>query len=898
MRIVAALRSLWRNVARRTRAESALDEELHAYVDLLTAEYERAGMTPAAARRAALVETGGIEQVKEATRDAWLGNVFATGARELRYALRTLRRSPAFLFIAIATLAIGIGGATAVFTVIKASLLRALPGVAEPDRLVSIERTQRERTIAEFSYPDFRDLRASATSLAGLAAYNGTSMALEDSAGATRAWVSYVSNDFFTVLGVRPAVGRLFGGDDDRADASEVVVLSHKLWQGRFGGSLGAIGSTLRLNGHVLTIIGVAPPGFIGGMERYPMELWIPFTTAYAQSASLFSPFDLESRRFGLFRLIGRLAPGKRVEDVQAELGATAARLAATYPTNRERGVRVFAGAGMTAEERVEAIRLPRLLAMAVALLLLIACGNVASLSLVRAAARRRELATRLALGASRGVLVRQVALEGALIAAGAGLLGIVVAQQLVRSATIVGTVVSMPDVDLTIDVRVLAVALAASGLTAILVSLMPAMQVFRLPVGAVLKDGSGGAVRRSTGGQRVLVAAQVAASLVLLSGAAIIFGAFHRVLAAHDGFDPRGLTYVALRPAVTIKDTTRQLAFYRDVLPRVAADPEIDGAALTSTIPPFQWAERANVFRRGEEPPPSALLGHEADLGLRVDAVDVSGDFFAVMRIPLLRGRTFTVSDDRRSDPVVIVSRRLADALWPGQEAVGQSMAWPAPEGPPRPILRVVGVAADTRDVSLTAAPPLAMYTPFAQRPGDNLTLIVRGRVGLPVSTKTVRRLVAAVDPSVAALGGGTLFERLQSEMQPQRTASAWVGAFGVIALLLAAIGLYGVVAQGVLQRTRELAVRAALGATPGGIRATVLGDGMRLAALGAVAGALAAIGGFQLLRSLFSEVQTVDLRLAVPAAAVLAVAMLAATYVPAWRASKLNPVDALRSD
>jgi predicted permease len=898
-RTLARLRSLWWNVLRRDRAEQGLDDELRAYVDLLAAEYEQKGMTPAEARRAALVGTGGVEQVKESTRDAWAGNALATGIRELRYALRTLRRAPAFLAIAITTLALGIGGATAVFTVIKGSLLRPLPAVADPERLVTVERVQPTTTVAEFSVPDARDLNEHTTALSGLAGFNGTSMAIEDSAGSDRVWVSFVTDNFFEVLSVRAARGRLFGTADRGVtgeESDQVVVLAHAIWRSRYGGSPSVIGTTLELNDHAYTVIGVAPPGFIGGMASYPMEMFIPLGSGSHASPAL-GDVDLVTRRYGLLRLVGRLAPGTGLEDAQRDLARIAAQLEAEYATNRGRSVQVLPRIGMTAEERVEMSRLPRLLAMAVALLLLIACGNVATLSLVRSTARRRELATRLALGASRAALVRQVALEGVVIAAGAGLIGMLLAGLLVRSATLVNTVVSMQDMDLDMDPRVLAVAVAASTLTAVLVSLMPALQIWRVPAGAVLKDG-GGAVRRRSAAQRALVAAQVGASLVLLAAAAMVFSSFNRALAAHDGVDPRGLTDARLEPNAPPNDTARQLAFYQAVLARAKSDPAVEAAALSTTVPPFQWATRATVFRRGEEPPPGALVGRELELGLRVLAVTVSEDFFTVMRIPLLGGRVFTARDDARAEPVAMVSRRLAEALWRGRDPLGQYIAWPVVEGPPRAPVRVVGIVADTRDVELGGESPLAMYVPYLQHPDSYVGLLLRGRSGTAVSESALRRIVAAVDPNAAVLGGRTLDDRLRAQVRPQRTASLWIGVFGGIALLLACIGLYGVVAQEVLQRTRELAVRSALGATPRGILATVLGDGMRLAALGGAVGAIGVVAALRVVRSMFAGVASVDLVLAIGAVGVLAVAMLVATYLPARRAARLNPVDALRCD
>jgi predicted permease len=784
--------------------------------------------------------------VKESARDAWVGNAIAAYRREIAYAFRTLRRSPTFAIIAVATLALGIGGATAVFTVVKGSLLRPLPGARNPGELVTVERVMPTELVPELSYADFVDLEARSTTLTGLAGYNGTSMALENASGSERAWVSYVTDDFFTVLGVRPVLGRAFDEADFRADApgrGQVAVLGHDIWQRRFGGDPRVVGSPFKLKGHVYTVVGVAPPGFVGGMARYPMELFIPFASGGRAAAPL-SGTDLSSRRYGILRVIGRLAPGKRIEDAERELSATAARMAEQYATMKWRTVKVFPGAGMVSYDRDELSRIPRLLAMAVAMLLLIACANVASLSLVRAAARRRELATRLALGASRGALVRQVAIEGALLAVGAGLFGILFARVIVRSAALVHSVIPLDDIDLRTDPRVLAVAFAAAALTAVLVSLAPALQVSRVPPGAVLKEGGRGSARRRSG-QRLLVGVQVGASLVLLASATIVFGSFQRVLVGHESVDPRGLSFGVLDAGALMPDTTRQLAFLQRVLDGVSANPEIAGAAITSGIPPMPWANHATVYRRGEEPVPNGP-SREQDSGARAEEYPVSGSFFDVMKIAIVRGRKFSAADGPSSQRVVIVSRRLADQLWPDKEPVGQLLSFPEGSGPTYRPLLVVGVAADTRDVSLSPVPPLAVYVPFTQHADANSrTLLVRGR-------------------------GGTF---------PARR-------------------IRGLVEQVVVQRTRELAVRSALGSTPGGIVALVLGDGARVAALGALVGVLGAVGAVRVLGALFAGVGSVDLRNAPPSLGLLALALFAATYLPARRAARLNPVDALRAD
>jgi predicted permease len=895
MRVISLLRSLWANLVHRDRIEAALRDELDAYVDLVADEYARDGMPRDEARRAALVAARGTEHVKESVRDAWVGNAIAVGLRELRFVLRSLRRSPGFVVIGVATLGIGIGGVTAIFTIIDAALLRPLPVAAEPDRLISAERSRvGSSELDDVSYQDYVDFRTQPTTLAGLAAYNGTSMALEARSGAARAWVSYVSDNFFDVLGVRPALGRVISAADGVSKgASPVVVLGYDIWQSRFGGDSSVIGSTVKLDFQPFTVIGVAPKGFIGAMRLHRMELWIPFGALPHLSASEY----FETRGWRWLRLVGRLAPGATVDGAQRELSGIASRLASAYSVDKGRDLRVFAGAGMTDDERVAASRIPRLLSIAIALLLLIACSNVANLSLVRAAAKQRELATRLALGASRGSLVRRLFVEGAVIAAGAAVVGVLIAQALVHSASIVSTVVDMDDLDLRTNWRVLAGALAIAFFTAVLVSVLPAFQVSRTQLGILIKDGGGGAVGRRSRGQRVLVVVQVAASLVLLAWAGIIYSAFQRVLKTDPGFEPRGLTYAWVDLWSAGYDSTHQVAFYRELLARAESAPGIAGAALTSTVTPA-WAPHVSVFRRGEEPPPHEIGGRESERGVSVLVNSVSPSLFAVLRLPILFGRGFDANDDDRRPMVAVVSRTLAETLWPNQPAIGQYISWPTPKGPPRPPLQVVGVVADLRRASTSGSPALALYVPFAQHPSTNRLLLLRGRGSVPPAVSVPARLVAGVDQRVVVLGERTLVDFLDGEMHVPRIASAWVGVFGVIALLLASIGLYGVVAQSVHHRTRELAVRSALGATPGGLLGLVLGEGTRLAATGAAIGAIGALAGLRLLHGLFTIVVAMDAEAVAVAALALSTSMLAATYVPARRAARLNPADALRCD
>lgn len=902
LRALVWIRSLWWNLVHRRRVEESLHDEVSAYIALLASEYEESGLPPAAAKRAAVLKTGGIEQIKENTRDVWAGNVPSMIVRDVRYAFRALKRSPAFVAIVVATLAVGIGGATAVFSIIDAALFRPPPGVSEPERLITLERTEPRATLDDFGYPDFIDYRDQARTLDGLAAYSGTSMLFVSRADTASVWVSYVSGDFFRVLGARSFLGRLLGPNDVTAvGANPVAVLGYDFWRRHFNGDSEIVGTSLALNGEQFRVVGVAAPGFIGAMRLHPMEIWIPVTML--QRAGHTGPNDImQARGEGWFRLVGRLRSGRTTMDAQRELSAIAARLAAEYATNKGRGVRVFGSAGMTHDEHVETARIPYLLALAIALLLLMACSNVAGLLMVRATGRRRELATRVALGASHLSLIRQLFVEAVMLATAGAIAGVSLARALVKVGVVVRPVVGVANPDVSFDAHVFAVAAAVAVLTTLLVSVLPAFQISRTDAGQLMKDGTGGAVRRQSRGQRTLVVLQVAVSLVLLTSAAMVYDAFRRTLASDPGFATEGLQFLGLDLGSLDYDSTRARAAFRAVLAHAAAEPAIVEAALTSTIPPQEWSTRVSVFRSGEEPPPGALDGNEfGPLGVRAYVDAISPNLLRVMRIPLELGRPFTMSDDEHAAPVVIVSHRLAELLWPGQDAIGKYLAWPAIKGPPRPPLRVIGVAADTRHASLTADPPPVMYVPFVQQGAlawRNLILLLRGRQGARLPVTVARRLVSSVDSRLTIHTPVALRDHVASELSPVRIASAWIGVFGAIAVLLASIGLYGVVAQGVLQRRRELAVRMALGATSARLVAQVLGEGMRLVTAGTIVGIGGAAAALRVLRNQFAAVRTLDAPAALVAICLLALAMLAACYVPARRAARCAPADVLRTD
>ncbi|HEU5208388.1 MAG TPA: FtsX-like permease family protein, partial [Longimicrobiales bacterium] len=513
----------------------------------------------------------------------------------------------------------------------------------------------------------------------------------------------------------------------------------------------------------------------------------------------------------------------------------------------------------------------------------------------------RRELAACLALGASRRSVFGRLLLEATVLTAIGALLGIGLARALVRSQAIVGTIAGMPErvgLDASLDARVLLVALGVTAFAALVVSIAPALHLMRLAPGSVLKDGGTGSGRRRPVGQRLLVVGQIAASFVLLVSAAIVFNTFRRVMATDPGFDAQGLTVVSPDFSEAGFDSVQVIAYRQEWRRRAAENPSISGVALASVVPPAPWTRDGWVFRGGEEPPPGIGAHDSPTGGTRAYLDIVSSDFFEVMHIPIQAGRGFLPSDDVGAEPVVIVSRSLAAALWPNVSPLGRMFSLPPADGQRRPPMRVIGVAGDVRFSSIFDESPHVAYMPTAQHPGVPVSFIVRSRSSATIPDATVRAIGTATDVSVP-MHTTVIGERINSQVEPQRVASAWIGVFGMVALLLASVGLYGVVAQGVLQRKRELAVRSALGSTPRGLVSLVIGEGVRITLMGAVIGVVIGGAALRVLKSHFAGVSVLDAQSAAVATIVaLGLATIVACFVPARRAGRLNPVDALRSD
>jgi predicted permease len=818
--------------------------------------------------------------------------------QDLRHAVRGLWRSPGFAVVAIVILALGIGANTSIFTLLNAVLLRPLPGVESPGRLVTFKRLQQNNPDYSFGYPDFLDYQKQQKSFSGLAGECRTPLSLGH--GATeRIRGALVTADYFSVLGVRAAMGRMIVPEDLENGGEPVVVLGYGLWQRSFGSDASVLGKAVRVNGHNFAVVGVADKRFFGTVPGAPVDAWLPLT-AQPEAIPRMSTGVLQSRTAGWIGVFGRLKRGVDLEQARAEMQRIAARLAQEYPqTNEHRGVDLSAGVGIDQDDKKVLGRFLSVLLAAVGMLLLIACGNVASLLLVRATSRRREIAIRLAMGASGGQLFRQLLTEGMLLSLMGGALGLVIAPW---GASLIlafqQPLYPMTSLDLTPDTRVLCFTLAIAVLTGILFGLAPALQSSKPDLVASLKEGARGTGSGRSRLQPALVAVQVALSLVLLMGAGLAVRSMRNVLDGEFGFKTENL--VLLTMDLSIQGYTEQQGqlFYRQLMERIEAAPGVQATSLAWTVPPRDLSGRISLFYVGQTPTQEVLRGHEFELGIRVDEDIVAPDYFRTMSIPLVAGRDFTTQDDVSAPRVAIVNEKLAQRLWPGQSALGRQIEWPSTQGPPRPPIEIVGVAKDTKYRSLLVEPPPVIYFPLSQNYDGRETLLVR-TAGDPASAvPALRSLVTRINPDLPVYGVKSMSEQVADSLWQQRMAAALIGSFGVVALILAAIGLYGVISRWVAQRTHEIGIRMALGANPRNIVGLVVGKGMTVALLGVLLGAAAAQGATRAVSSLLYGVGATDTATLATVSALLAGVAFVASYLPARRATKVDPIVALREE
>ena len=817
--------------------------------------------------------------------------------QDLRYAVRTLLKSPGFTTVAVLTLGLGVGANTAVFTLVNAALFRSPPGT-RPHELVWVAATRdfpeqpgRPRSYRRrFSLPEYRDYAASVTSFSGLAAYQDVALALGSGGEPERINGMLVSGNYFQVLGLVPAAGRFFAPEEDRAPgAHPVVVLSHGLWRRRFGSAPGIVGSDLTVNGRHFMVVGVAPAGFVGIQLGDPAELFMPLAmvgVAMPRSADL-----LEERNAGWLQIVGRLKPGVTSTAAGADVGTLAARLAKAYPEALEATsaeVTPLSG-GLDPSNRQEALPILLLLMAVPAVVLLIACANVANLLLARAAGRRREIGIRLALGATRWRLLRQLLTESVLLALCAGAVGMLLSFWLNDLLLAVSRAPTEIELALKPDVRVLAFTIAIAAITGVLFGLAPALGATRPDLVPALKEEGialGRRVRRSrlTG---AFVVAQVALSLILLVTAGLFLRSLDKALNVDPGFDP--INRIALSFDLGIQGyTDRQRGtFYARLLERVRALPGVESASLASPLPLSGRMIGTAVSLEGVDPDAGAVP---------VSFAAMTPGYFATLGIPLVRGRDFSAGDGPGAPLVLVVNETLARRLWPDQDPLGRRLKL---YGRDEPLREVVGVAKDGKYDELTERPRNFLYLPERQRADlSDIALVVKTAGDPRPLAGALTAAVHELDPTLPIFRLETLEQSLVNRLDKERGASSLLGVFGTLALLLAALGLYGVMAYAVAQRTREIGIRVALGARQADVLRQFVGEGLRLAVVGVAIGLALSVALTRIIAQFLYGVTATDAATFAAGAALLCVVAVAASWLPSRRAARVDPMVALRSE
>ena len=813
--------------------------------------------------------------------------------QDLRYALRLIAKSPAFSAVAIGSLALGVGANTAIFSLVNVLLLRPIP-VEEPARLASVFTTDaRNPGNLPLSHLNYKDLRDQNEVFAGMAAIAFAQMNWSAGRDSEQIPAQVVSGNYFSVLGVRPALGRGFLPEED-ARPTPVAVLSHGFWERSLGSNPAIVGQTLTLNRTPFTVVGVAPKGFTGTLLGGGPSVWVPMSMHDVAQPN----FDWYETRRGLFLFaFGRLKDGVTTEGASANIKTIFARLEQAYPDdNKGRG----AGAVPLLDARLNpngqggapVVRLSMILMTIVGIVLLIACANIANLLLARASRRRREIAVRLALGAGRARLVRQLLTESVLLSTIGAAVGLALAYWLLDILRAADLPLPVPvDDTLTIDRQVLAFTALLAVATGLLFGLAPAVQASSPDVVPVLKNelvptgtGSRGALPVFSLRQ-ALVVSQVAASLIALVAAGLFVRSLRDAQSIDTGFETTGVLVMNFNLGREGYTPERGQLFYQQVVERVAGLPGVAHAAVAQNAPLGGGLLRS-VFPEG--------LDTTTRDRILVQVNAVSPGYLETIGVPILRGRDFISADGPDSPRVVIVNERMAQQFWPGEDAIGKRFRFPGEE-----FTTIVGIARDAKYNGVAEDPIPFIYEALRQRYTPAAALHVRAQADAAGLAPAVRREVLALDPTLSVFNIRTLEDQVFDSLQPLRVNVVLLTTFGVLALSLAAIGLYGVANYSVAQRTREIGVRMALGAQPAAVLRLVLGQGLALVALGLALGlGLAYAGSFVIPPALLPNVSARDPWTFAGTAAVLAVVAFAASYVPARRATRIDPLIALRTE
>jgi putative ABC transport system permease protein len=874
-------RSFLRNTTDKRDVDQQLSDELSSYIELLKERNMKTGMGEEDARRAALLEVGGVEQVKQQVREGRVGFAIETLMMDIRYAIRSLLKKPGFTLTAVIALALGIGPNTAIFSVINGVLLRSL-NYSKPEGIMMIwerfaQHPDHQNVVAPANFLDWQKRSRSFATMAAVwearLNFSGTGDPIEVQA-------QLVTAGFFPTLGVQPLIGRWFTEEEDRPGGNLVAVLSYQLWQERFGGSEAVLGQQVTISGRQFTIIGVMPPGFHFLNDQ--VQVWKPLSLDPAED------YRQSGGRF--LRCVARLAPGVTLQQAQSELNGIAKQLEQQYPLYNSG----WGASLVTIGEQIVGNIRPILLVLlaAVALVLLIACANVANLLLARAASRHREFALRAALGAGRLRLVRQLLTESVLLALAGGVLGVGLAYWGVALLIAFGPD-NIPRLDeISIDPRVLIFTFAISLITGIAFGLMPAIQASRADVNDALKEGARGSTGARSALRSVFVVAEISLALVLLVGAGLMIRSFMQLHQVKTGFEAdRVLTVRVQLPAAKYREDQQRVAFFKQAQERIAAVPGVKSLGAINFLPLTGLASSTSFNIAGQaEAPPGQAPGTE----VRV----ISGGYFPAMGIPLIKGRSFD-EHDGASSRVVVINETFARRFFAGEDPIGKHIIveWSPKDDPNgKPVDEIIGVVGDIRETALERDPNPAIYWPLARETYPFMTLVVRSAMDPMQLATTLQKEIRAIDPDQPVADIRTLDAVVAKSIARPRFDTLLLGIFAAVALVLASVGLYGVMSFSATQRTHEIGIRMALGATKADILRLVVGNGMLLMLLGIAIGVVAAWGLTRVMQSFLFGISSTDLITFIAVSGLLGAVALLATYVPARRATRVDPTIALR--
>jgi predicted permease len=886
MSLLAKSRSFLRNLFSRRRVEEDLEQEVRSHLEMLTDENVRGGMGHKEAERAARIELGGIEQVKEQVRERRIGNWLRSILSDCRFALRQFRKEPGFTAITLLTLAVGIGANTAMFSLIDAVLLRPLP-FHDPNRLVAVESVDLHDPTqgGDISYPAFLDWRLQSHSFEAMSVYNVTGLTYTGGTEPESVRSAVVSANLFSTLGVSPALGRTFTQEEDHPGNSQnPVVLSYEFWQSHFDGDPSILGQSLTLDGQRYSVIGVMPDGFQFPMQKDRVELWITIARDLLGSMGMAT-----QRGASYLQVVARLKPGVQISQAQLDVLAIQQGLNRQYPENRPRGVEIQSEA-----DRISGDMRPALVVLlgAVAFVLLIACANVASLLLARATVRQKEFTMRLVLGAGRASIIRQLLVESVLLAILGGTVGLLVAYWGTKAVIALSSESLVRASEIQLDFRVLAFTFFVSLATGLIFGLAPALRASRVNLSPTLSASSQGAgtAADTTRLRGILVTSQLAVSFVLLVGAGLLLRSFNRLLHIDPGFRSDHVLTFLLDVPSDRHPREQRAAFVEELLQSIRALPGVKSASAIFGLPLNDDQSAFTVLEVEGQPVPAS---QRPRVGFRI----IESQYFHAMGVRLLQGRTFTAEDEQGGLPVAILNQSLARELFHGGNPLGRrvkaDIGFAANQVPP--MREIVGVVSDVRCDGITECPEV--YAP--QTPNDffgETTFVVRTATTPSSLVPVIRSLVSSRDKELPLRDVKTLDEYISGSISAQRFRALLLATFAAMAFLLTAVGLYGVLAYSVAQRSREIGIRMALGADQRSISVMVLRRGAALALGGIAIGLAVSLFAMRFISALLYGIQAADPVTFVAVPLLLIGVALLASYVPARRATRVDPLVALR--